>query len=117
MSVARILVIMLALLMAGCGTWPETTEYFQRVTGLSLCEGAQVKNLNAEDPARSPGFDSTYRVHVTMSAECTLQFIDQLKRKSNHRCSSISGCAFRFSDNSVIFVEMDKTGLIITHST
>ncbi|MFL6769218.1 MAG: hypothetical protein ACJ8FH_05555, partial [Sphingomicrobium sp.] len=70
----RLSLPLLVLLLASCGNRPETTEYFTSVTGVPLCPGATVRNVNADAPDRSPGFDSIYIVDVAMPEACKAPF-------------------------------------------
>lgn len=118
MQLNRVVFTTLAVfLITACGSTPETPAYFEQVTSLDLCEKASVKNINADDPARSPGFDSIYRVRVAMDKKCVNDLVKQLRDKSSNQCQALEGCAFRMPDKTIIFVEIQQNGLILTQST
>lgn len=112
-----ILAITLVLLITGCTDRPETPEYFTRVTGIGLCPDAKVKNINAADPSRSPGFDSIYVVHVSASRKCINETIKQIARKIGKSCDYSNNCSGTSNNGDFYNVEWRGQSIVVTHST
>ena len=116
-TVVRLALPLLVLLLASCGNRPETTEYFTSVTGLPLCSGATVRNLNDRAPDRSPGFDSIYVVEVTMPASCKSSFAKAVGQRIGGRCKPSQRCSGNANDGDFYGVEPLPVGFRVTHST
>ncbi len=109
--------LLLPLVLASCGGRPETVEYFTKVTGVPLCSGASVRNVNADAPYRSPGLDSIYIVNITMPAECEPHFFDAVAKSIGASCVPSSGCSGISADGGFFGVEPLQNRFRITHST
>jgi hypothetical protein len=108
---------LLSLLLASCSGRPATPEYFTKVTRVPLCSGASVRNLNADAPDRSPGFDSIYIVDVTIPAECEAAFYSAVAQQIGSSCDPASGCSGYSSNGDFYQVERHQNWLRVTHST
>jgi hypothetical protein len=113
----RLSLATLCLLLASCGSRPETRAYFKQVTAVPLCDGASVHNVNAHAPDRSPGFDSIYIVDVTMPAECKASFINAVAAQISKGCDPSQRCSGNSSTGQFLSVEPIRDGFRITHST
>jgi hypothetical protein len=113
----RLTLLILCLFLASCGSRPETRDYFKQVTGLALCEGASVHNVNAHAPDRSPGFDSIYIVDVTMPAVCKASFVKAVAARIGGPCEPLKSCSGNSSTGQFLSVEPIRDGFRITHST
>jgi hypothetical protein len=107
----------LCVLLAACSTRPETPDYFRSVTGLPLCRGATVRNVNADSPDRSPGFDSIYIVDVAMPAACKPSFINAVAGRISAACDASHVCSGHASTGEFYGVEPLAGGFRVTHST
>ena len=105
----------LALMAVSCSR-PETPEYFTKVTGLPLCQAASIKNVNANDPARSPGFDSIYVVDVLGTDGCKAELIRAVEKRIGQQCIDGS-CSGLDSSRQFIGVIKVNNGLRVTYST
>jgi hypothetical protein len=108
---------LLGLLLASCGNRPESTAYFTSVTGLTLCSGASVRNVNANAPDRSPGFDSIYVVDVTMPEPCIAPFAKAVGERIGARCEPSQGCSGNAKGGDFYSIEPHPAGFRVTHST
>ncbi len=69
---------MIAGLVPGCSGRPETPAYFTEVTGLYLCPGAKVKNV--EHPSEEDaGTGFIYTVDLTLDESCRDELFSQLE--------------------------------------
>jgi hypothetical protein len=109
--------MLLPLLLASCTGRPETAEYFTKVTGVPLCSGASVHNVNADAPHRSPGFDSIYVVDLSMAPECVTPFHDAVARRIGAPCQPDGGCSGIASNGDFYGVEPHQGGFRVTYST
>jgi hypothetical protein len=116
-SMSRNAPAVLALLLTSCTSRPETKDYFTKVTGLRLCEGATVRNVNADSPDRSPGFDSVYIVDVTMPASCRSSFLTAVGQRIGARCNEAKRCSGNANNGDFYSVEARLNGFRVTHST
>jgi len=107
----------LALCLASCSGRPETRRYFKQVTGLDLCEGASVRNVNAHAPDRSPGGDSIYIVDVTMPAACNAAFVKGVAAKMGQACELSRGCSGNSPSGEFLGIQPIRSGFRVTHST
>ena len=107
----------LCLLLASCSSRPETTDYFTKVTGLPLCTGATIRNINADSPGRSPGFDSIYIVDVTMPATCKASFVKAVVDRIGAACEPLRGCSGNSSTGEYYGVQPSPDGFRITYAT
>jgi hypothetical protein len=116
---SRTALAMLTLLLASCGGRPETKQYFTKVTELPLCESATVRNVNADAPDRSPGFDSIYIVDVMMpeTEACYGPFLTAVEARLNTPCAPIAGCSGISSNGEFYEVHTIRGGFRVTHST
>jgi hypothetical protein len=112
-----LIVVALSLLSCACNSRPETPRYFSQVTGVSLCAGAQVRNLNADAPDRSPGFDSIYIVEVSLPTACRDGFFKEVSKRLHMRCDPSRSCSGVTGDGDFLRVEPLRRGFRITHST
>ena len=107
----------MCLLLTSCSSRPETADYFTRVTGLPLCKGATVRNVNAAAADRSPGFDSIYIVEVTMPGACKASFVKALVAHIGTACEVSRGCSGNSSTGEFYEVHPLRGGFRITHSS
>ncbi len=103
--------------LASCGYRPETTEYFTSVTGLSLCPGASVHNVNADASDRAPGFDSIYIVDVAMPETCKAPFAKTVGQRISAQCKPSERCYGNAKNGDFYGVEPLPVGFRVTHST
>ena len=87
------------------------------MTGLPLCPGATVRNVNADAPDRSPGFDSIYIVDVAMPAACKAPFAKAVGQRIDAQCEPSEGCSGDAKDGDFYGVEPLPVGFRVTHST
>ena len=113
----RIALPLLCIGLVACGDRPETSEYFTKVTGLPLCDGSTVRNVNADDRGRSPGFDSIYIVDVTMPPACDAIFRNAIGRQIGVRCEARTHCSGRAKNGEFYNVEPLRNGVRVIHST
>ena len=102
---------LLALGSCGSAVREETPAYFDRVTGLKLCDGATVRNKN-DAATPDAGLGVVYIVSVKMSAACKADFlrqVDAMRRK-------ISPNGYPTDDTS-IFVEDRGREVLVTYTT
>lgn len=113
----RLAVPFILLLLASCGNRPETAQYFTSVTSLPLCSGASVRNVNANDPGRSPGFDSIYIVDVAMPAACKAPFAKAVGQRIGAKCEPSERCSGNAKNGDFYGIEPLPAGFRVTHST
>jgi hypothetical protein len=109
--------LLISPLLLSCESRPETISYFNEVTGLALCDGATVRNLNADSPDRSPGFDSIYIVLVKMPLVCESAFRRATERRIGTACERAERCAGNTVEGDFIEVQPLQAGFRVTHST
>lgn len=109
--------LLISPLLLSCESRPETISYFKEVTGLGLCQGATVRNLNADAPDRSPGFDSMYIVLVEMPPICESAFRRATERRIGISCERGKRCAGNTAEGDFIEVQPIQAGFRVTHST
>ncbi len=109
--------LILSVLLASCTGRPQTAEYFTKVTGLPLCTGGSVRNLNADAPDRSPGFDSIYVVEVTVPAKCQAAFLKAVGQRIGAVCTLTERCAGNSRNGEFYSIEPLQGGFRVTHST
>ena len=68
-------IALMAPLTLSCGIRdrPETPDYFEEVTGISLCSTARVRNVNLEQAERAGG-GFVYEVDLVMDQGCADAF-------------------------------------------
>ncbi|GGO97438.1 hypothetical protein GCM10011329_26300 [Stakelama pacifica] len=108
---------LISLLLLSCQGRPETISYFEKVTGVELCQGATVRNLNAESPDRSPGFDSIYVVLVKMPSSCRSAFQQAIERRIGAACEQGKRCAGNTTEGDFIEIQPTSAGFRVTQST
>ena len=113
----RLLLPLLLLPLTSCDNRPETTEYFTSVTGLPLCSGASVRNLNADALDRSPGFDSVYIVDVAMPPSCKASFARAVGQRIGAQCEPSERCSGNSMDGDFYGFEPISAGFRVTYST
>lgn len=113
----RAMTPVLLLLLPSCGERPETTAYFTKVTGLPLCPGAAVRNVNAHAPDRSPGFDSIYIADISMPATCRSSFLRAVGQRIGAQCDGSNGCSGSASNGEFFGIEPRGAGFRVTHAT
>lgn len=113
----RVTLLVLSVLVVSCGGREETPEYFTKVTGLPLCKGTTVRNVNAQDPGHSPGFDSIYIVDVRMASACKPPFLKAVASRIGHACFPSSGCSGNSANGDFYAVKPLPAGFRVTHST
>ena len=116
-SMVRLMLAALCLFLSSCSIRPETRDYFRKVTGVALCEGASVHNVNAHAPDRSPGSDSIYIVDVTMPAACKASFVKAVAARIVKECEPSRSCSGNSSTGQFLSMEPIRVGFRITHST
>jgi hypothetical protein len=104
------------LLLASCGR-PETPAYFKKVTRLPLCDEASVRNVNADAPDRSPGFDVIYIVDLKMTARCENQLLAAVAGQISATCNPLHMCSGNARNGDFYSVEPIKDGLRVTYAT
>jgi len=71
-----------ALLLSSCQpNRPETREYFQRMTGIALCEDARIENVDLGEASRDVGTGFIYAVDLTLSPACQEAFIHAMEQR------------------------------------
>lgn len=108
---------LLCLALVSCVDRPETSEYFTEITGLPLCAGSTVRNVNADDPGRSPGSDSIYIVDVTMPLACERNFRSAIERQIGVKCEAQARCSGRAKSGEFYSVAPLRKSVRVTHST
>lgn len=108
---------LLALLLSSCSDRPGTAAYFTNVSGVPLCSGASVSNVNADAPDRSPGFDTIYIVEVSMPATCKGPFAKAVAQRIGAQCEPMEGCSGNAKNGDFYGVEPTSIGFRVTHST
>lgn len=76
---ARSLSAALSLLVVACSDRPETPEYFQKVTGIALCQNAEVIN-KPTGPEANAGVGVVYSVELQMDGPCERSFLKEVDR-------------------------------------
>ena len=115
--VSRLLLLLSTLLLTSCDNRPATREYFTSVTGLPLCSGASVRNVNADAAGRSPGFDSIYIVDVTMPATCMARLAKAVGQRIGAQCKPSEHCSGNAKNGDFYGIEPIPVGFRVTHST
>jgi hypothetical protein len=113
----RLSVPLVLFALTSCGNRPETTEYFTSVTGLQLCPGASVRNVNADAPDRAAGFDSIYIVDVAMPPACTAPFARAVGQRIDAQCEPSKHCSGNAEDGDFYGIEPLPVGFRVIHST
>ncbi|HEV2746010.1 MAG TPA: hypothetical protein VGW34_01770 [Allosphingosinicella sp.] len=80
--------------LAACSSRPETASYVERVTGLSICDDALIKNVPADENWYELGVTGfVYAVDISMSEECKealLRSMIEAQESARKRGESIS---------------------------
>jgi len=113
----RMVLATLLLFVTSCSDRPENPDYFTKVTGLRLCSGATIRNVNANAPDRSPGFDSIYIVDVTMPASCEGTFMKTVSDRIHSACDPAKICSGNASNGDFYQVQLIDGALRVIHST
>ena len=113
----RPMLLVLLVLLTSCGERQETAAYFTKATGLPLCSDASVRNVNANAPDRSPGFDSIYIVDVSMPVSCKSSFLEAVGQRIGAQCDGSKGCSGNAKDGDFYGIEPRAAGFRVAHST
>jgi hypothetical protein len=112
MTLSRAGALTLLLAIGSCGSArPENPAYFNSVTGLKLCDTAQVRNISTPESTQA-GTGVVYVVALRMSPGCEEDFlrqVDHLKQQSRP-----DGYP---TDDTWINVEDTGQELLVTYST
>lgn len=113
----RSMLPVLLLLLSSCDERPETFAYFTKTTGLPLCSGASVRNVNSTAPDRSPGFDSIYIVEVSMPRTCKSSFLNAVGQRIGAQCDGSKRCSGNATNGDFYGIVPGGGGFRVTHST
>ena len=79
--------------MLGCSdARPESVEFFQRMTGLPLCQAAKISNFQVGEYDHETDF--TYGVILTMPEDCKTEFLEEIEGRLNVACRLGEACVF-----------------------
>ena len=112
----RFIVIVLLGLTVACSR-KETPQYFSHVTEIRVCSSATVKNVNASDPNRSPGFDSIYIVDIYLSDKCRNQLVREVEMRIHRGCAGLVVCSGNDDDGNFIRIDQRSRFVRLTYST
>lgn len=108
--------VILCIALSSCSR-PETPEYFSKVTGLSLCSSSSVRNVNANEKGRSPGFDSIYIVDLGMSKACERQLFAEAEVRLGQKCLRQVRCSGNDVDGNFLKLEKMDEWIRVTYSS
>jgi hypothetical protein len=104
------------IFLFGCNDRPETPDYFSEVTGLQICTGAKINNVNSKSHDRSPGFDSIYIVDLFLPPECEDRFFKNVSGRISKECTRESGCSGITPEGDHLSVDSSGDFIRVIHS-
>lgn len=88
----------------------ETPAFFSKKTGISLCAGAQVKNI------RTGNFDYEtdfiYSVRISAEVNCINLFYKSIKEKYGADCEKVVDCQFMSDKSWAYKIERIQEGVL-----
>jgi hypothetical protein len=113
---SRTLLIMVGFLLASCSAQPQTREYFTKITGVPLCDSAQVRNT-PRDPLPNGGH-SLYVVEVLMpdTDNCNRLLFGGIESRINAPCAPTMGCSGHSREGEFYRLDMTPHGWRVTYS-
>ncbi len=106
---------MVAGLVPGCSGRPETPAYFTEVTGLQLCDGAKVRNVEAPDQA-NVGTGFIYTADLTLDETCRDDLLRQLEEAKSRIASGAAKPADPPSEGETMSAEVDGNKVRFTYT-
>ncbi len=105
MSCIRVLSVFTgSMLVISCSAYrPENPEYFSKVTDLSICKSANIKNFQYGKNDYSS--DPTYAVQITADKPCLDRLTLEVSRAIDKKCG-LSGCFGQ--DGNMDFIQVER---------
>lgn len=91
--ISRTIVVMAAFSLVSCGeTRHENPAFFEKKTGLPLCQSAKITNKAVGDHDFETDF--VYSVNISMERQCEEQLISEIRDRLDVDCNNLDYCNF-----------------------
>ncbi|MEP2086567.1 MAG: hypothetical protein ABJI44_07765 [Marinomonas sp.] len=104
--------IFLPIFLIACGEKrEENSEFFEKKTGLRICQEAEIRNVKiGEYDYRT---DFTYGVEISASEKCEAEFRKEIKNRLNVDCSTLERCSFWDENNWTYRISRTEEGKLL----